>query len=56
MTKGEADNGALTSLVGQWRLVSFDIENQQSGQKSPGFGPHPKGRLVILPGALRLGA
>ncbi len=51
MNKTEEKNGSLTSLVGQWRLLSFDLENQQSGHKAPGFGPNPKGRLVILPGA-----
>ena len=51
MDKTKEENRALTSLVGQWRLLSFDIENQESGHKSPGFGPNPKGRLVILPGA-----
>ena len=51
MAKAESENGSLASLVGQWRLLSFEIENHQSGDKSSGFGPNPKGRLVILPGA-----
>ncbi len=49
MVKAEAESVALASLVGQWKLLSFDIENQHSGHRSPGFGPNPNGRLVILP-------
>ena len=51
MAKVESENASFAPLVGQWRLLSFEIENQQSGHKLSGFGPNPKGRLVILPGA-----
>ena len=40
---------ALTPLLGQWALVSFDIELQQTGQRRAAWGPNPRGRLVILP-------
>lgn len=40
---------AIDSLIGAWKLLSFDIEIQRTGQRIPGFGPSPKGRLVVLP-------
>ncbi len=36
-------------LVGTWRLLSFETEAQDTGQRRPFFGPNPRGRLVVLP-------
>jgi hypothetical protein len=54
MTITEAQSSAIAPLVGQWRLISFDIELQQTGEKKPGWGPNPKGRLVILPSSFMI--
>jgi hypothetical protein len=51
MNEPEWNDRVVASLVGQWRLLSFNLENQQSGDVVPVFGPKPKGRLVILPDA-----
>ncbi len=45
----EVTAGTLQQFVGSWRLVSFEMENQATGERGPGFGPNPKGRLVALP-------
>ena len=37
-------------LLGQWRLLSMDGENQATGQRTPLF-LNPKGRLLLLPSA-----
>jgi Lipocalin-like domain len=42
---------ALTPLIGQWRLIEFTMEIQQTREKKPAWGANPKGRLVILPSA-----
>lgn len=34
-------------LVGIWRLVSFDVEEQAKAKRKPAFGITPQGRLVI---------
>ena len=39
----------LALLLGQWGLVSFDLELQDTGERRPPWGPDPKVRLVILP-------
>jgi hypothetical protein len=44
----------LTRLVGQWRLISFDIEFQKTAERIPAWGPNPKGRLVILPSSFMM--
>ena len=36
-------------LVGKWRLVSFDAEDRDTGERWPTFGKAPKGRLILLP-------
>ena len=48
MNHAPSEHSALTSLVGQWALMSFDLENQETGERRPAWGPNPKGRLVIL--------
>jgi hypothetical protein len=38
-----------SSIVGTWRLVSFDAEDQATGERWPTFGKAPKGRLMLMP-------
>lgn len=38
---------ANTSEVGVWRLSSFVMENEESGQASNRFGEHPDGYLIF---------
>ena len=45
---------ALKPLLGQWGLISFDLETQQTGDRRPAWGPNPVGRLVILPSAFMI--
>jgi hypothetical protein len=45
---------AVQSLLGLWRLVSFDIEFQDSGRKILPFGPQPQGRLILLPNSVMM--
>jgi hypothetical protein len=40
--------------IGIWRLVSFDYEDQISGEHSPRFGTMPKGRLLLLGNGLMM--
>lgn len=37
------------SIIGTWRLVSFDAEDQMTGERWPTFGQSPKGRLMLMP-------
>lgn len=37
------------SFIGTWRLVSFDAEDQATGERWPTFGKAPKGRLMLMP-------
>ncbi len=37
-----------TSLIGTWRLVVFDGEEQATGIRKPMFGARPNGRLIFL--------
>jgi hypothetical protein len=37
------------SIIGTWRLVSFDAEDQVTGERWPTFGKAPKGRLMLMP-------
>jgi len=38
-----------SSIIGTWRLVSFDAEDQATGERWPTFGKAPKGRLMLMP-------
>jgi len=40
--------------VGIWRLVSFDYEDQATGERGPRFGTMPKGRLMLLENGLMM--
>lgn len=44
----------LASLVGQWRLLSFELETKDTGDRRPALGPNPKGRLIVLPTAMMM--
>ena len=37
------------SVVGIWKLVSYDIEIQATGKKEPVFGQHPTGYVAFTP-------
>ena len=39
------------SLLGQWRLLTMEIENQTTGTRTALLGMNPKGRLLLLPSA-----
>jgi hypothetical protein len=36
------------ALLGVWELLSFEIENQDTGQRLPTLGDAPRGRLILL--------
>ena len=46
----ERDNHKIndSSIIGTWRLVSFDAEDQATGDRWPTFGKAPKGRLMLM--------
>ncbi|QCI98247.1 lipocalin-like domain-containing protein [Agrobacterium larrymoorei] len=35
------------SLTGSWRLVSYEVESQDTGKKIPAMGDHPTGRVIF---------
>jgi len=37
------------SFLGVWKLLSFEMENQETGQRLPRFGDAPRGRLILSP-------
>lgn len=45
----------VESLLGVWKLLSFEIENQDTGQRLPRFGDAPRGRLILLPSGQMMG-
>lgn len=40
------DQGRITGL---WKLVSFDVQYQDTNERKPTYGANPGGYLVILP-------
>ena len=42
-------NNSDSSIIGTWRLVSFDAEDQATGERWATFGKSPKGRLMLMP-------
>ncbi|TNL04618.1 hypothetical protein CYD30_23450 [Kosakonia cowanii] len=36
-----------SSLVGSWRLISYQVESQSTGKKIPAMGEHPSGRVIF---------
>ena len=50
----EVKHATVASLVGQWRLLSFDLETKDGGDRHPGFGSNPKGRLIVLPTSIMM--
>lgn len=38
-----------SALLGTWRLISFEVENQATGQRQPAFPTPSRGRLIVLP-------
>lgn len=43
------DENNHSSIIGTWRLVSFDAEDKATGERWPTFGKAPKGRLMLMP-------
>jgi len=41
-----SDNHA--KLIGIWKLVSFDVEDQESGEREPFYGDAPPSGYMIL--------
>ncbi len=37
------------SVLGTWKLVSYDVEVQATGEKGPVMGQHPTGYAAFLP-------
>jgi hypothetical protein len=42
-----ADDAA--KLFGTWKLISFDMEFQDSGKREPIYGQNPTGYIIFLP-------
>jgi len=36
-------------LLGVWKLVSFDLEYRETGERKPVFGAKPRGYIILLP-------
>ena len=36
-------------LIGVWKLVSFDVERQATGERRPQYGAKPNGYMVFTP-------
>lgn len=36
-------------LVGTWKLVSFDLEDKDTGKLEPAFGARPRGYVIFTP-------
>ena len=43
---------SVSSLIGVWRLLAFDYEDQVTGNRTLRFGTMPKGRLILLENGL----
>ena len=41
--------GDRDKIVGTWKLVSYEVEVQASGQKSPAMGEEPTGYVTFTP-------
>jgi hypothetical protein len=41
--------GDLTKLFGTWKLISFVMEVQETGERRPFFGKNPTGFIILLP-------
>ena len=54
MNSTQTQNSTLAPLLGQWGLISFEVETRQTGERRPAWGPNPKGRLVILPSSFMM--
>jgi len=52
MSDNAETSSQLSSLNGAWRLVSFELERQDTGHRRPALEEGHKGRLVILGGNL----
>jgi hypothetical protein len=37
------------NVIGTWKLLSFDVEFQATGEKEQTFGPNPDGYIILTP-------
>jgi hypothetical protein len=37
------------NVIGTWKLLSFDVEFQASGEKQQTYGPDPDGYIILTP-------
>jgi Lipocalin-like domain len=44
-----ASSDAGTKILGTWKLVSFEVEIQTTGQKEPVMGQNPTGYAIFTP-------
>jgi len=55
MPKRSAQPDLDASLItGAWKLVAFEIEYQDTGERKDSYGKAPRGRLMILPNGLMM--
>lgn len=54
MSNPRSRSSTLAPLIGQWGLISFDLEVQETGARNAAWGPSPKGRLLILPNSFMI--
>jgi len=47
VSRVHAEGGA--TIVGSWKVVSYDIEFQNSGERRPFLGAQPRGYLIFTP-------
>ena len=38
------------AVVGTWKLLSYELEFQDTGERRPGLGPRPSGYVIFTPG------
>ena len=48
------DDGGSDLITGLWKLLSFEIEYQDTGERRASYGRTPNGRLVILPNGVMM--
>lgn len=43
------ERGGANPLVGAWMLQAYDLEFQDTKERRPALGPHPRGSVVFTP-------
>jgi hypothetical protein len=49
MTASTAFGADQNKVLGTWKLVSYNVEVQSTGEKTPMMGQHPTGYSAFLP-------